>query len=525
VSNVALPDTIPSNASQADTMQSNSAITHATEFFSGFSLRELSKRLGTFEGDGDIYITGICDDSRFARPGYAMLCMPRSGSHASAYAASAEQNGATAIISVGLDVDTDLPHLHLNTMAQVGQLLRRLFQTEGAGSHIYGITGTDGKTSIAWMLREALSRYQDKAVWSCGTLGWMKSSDDVRDIGNTTPSMLTLHAMLASACLEDVFAVVCEISSHGIAQKRIAGLDFKTAIWTNMGHDHLQDHGGYPAYLATKAGFLQQTAAHGGNVIANADQEDIRTYGPEQSCWYGRGLFRDDVDLAWEQELPGLLRLKVNDEEVVIEDIPLGDFHAENVACTALTLMVSMAVPLMDLPALLNNISAPPGRMQELDAGYGQVYIDYAHTPEALSRCLEAARKLTRARLMLLFGCGGERDREKRPQMGEIATELADVVWISSDNPRGEMPAVIASEIEYGMSQPYKAEVHLQLDRKKAIAEAIDALQDGDVLIIAGKGHEAYMDVCGQRLPWLDADIATTYLHRKFGLVEVAVCD
>jgi len=421
--------------------------THATELDKGFSLRELSDRLGTLElpDDEDICITGICDDSRFARPGYAMLCLPRSGKHAGEYAANAAQNGAAAIISVGVDLDAgssdlNLPHLHLAQMRQAGQLLRRMFRTEGAGSHIYGITGTDGKTSIAWMLREALSRYQDRPVWSCGTLGWMKSPDDIRDIGNTTPSLLTLHAMFASACLEGVHAVVCEISSHGIAQSRIAGLDFKTAIWTNMGHDHLQDHGGYA---------------------------------PDHTCWYGHGLFRDDVDLAWEQELPGLLRLKSGDDEIVIEDIPLGDFHAENVACTALTLMVSMAVPLTGLPMLLDQISAPPGRMQEVDAGYGQVYIDYAHTPEALQRCLETARKLTRKRLIMLFGCGGERDREKRPHMGEIAAELADVVWITSDNPRGEMPAVIASEIEHGMSQPYRAEVHLQLDREQAIAEAI----------------------------------------------------
>ena len=519
MNDVALPHPVQTRSAQTQPAQ-----THATELTHGFSLLELSMHLGVLEGDGDIHITGLCDDSRFARPGYALLCLPRSGSHASAYAAAAQKNGATAIVSVSVDVDTELPHLHLDTMTQAGQLLRRLFRTEGAGSHIYGITGTDGKTSIAWMLREALCRYQDKPVWSCGTLGWMKNPDDIRDIGNTTPSMLTLHAMLASACLEEVHAVVCEISSHGIAQSRIAGLDFKTAIWTNMGHDHLQDHGGYTSYLATKAGFIQQTAAHGGNVIANADHADIRTYAPEHTCWYGHGLFREDVDLAWEQELPGMLRMKSGGKEVLIEDIPLGDFHAENVACTALALMVSMSVSLTELPALLNNISAPPGRMQELDAGYGQVYIDYAHTPEALQRCLQAARKLTRERLIVLFGCGGERDREKRPQMGEIAAELADVVWISSDNPRGEMPAVIASEIEHGMTQPYQAEVHLQLDREQAIAEAIDTLQDGDVLIIAGKGHEEYMEVCGQRLPWLDADIATTYLHRKHGIKKAATC-
>ena len=509
----------------SDVNLKQSAQTRATELERGFSLGELAYKLGRIDfgehsSEEDVSILGICDDSRLARPGYALLCLPRSQEQASTYADAAEAKGAVAIIAVGLKVQTDLPVLQLDSMLQAGQLLRRMFHTEGAGSHYYGITGTDGKTSVAWMLREALARLQDKPVWSCGTLGWMRDNNDIRDIGNTTPSLLTMHAMLASACLADVHAVACEISSHGIAQERIAGLDFNTSIWTNMGHDHLQDHGGYAPYLATKAKFIQQTASHGGNVIANADHADIREYAPEQACWYGHGLFRDDVDLAWEQELPGLLRLKSRDEEIVIEDIPLGDFHAENVACVALTLMVSMAVPLADLPGLLRNISAPPGRMQELDAGLGQFYIDYAHTPEALESCLKATRKLTRKRLIVLFGCGGERDREKRPKMGEIAVELADMVWISSDNPRGEVPAVIASEIEAGMRQtgthqPYRAEVHLQLDRELAIAESIAAIQEGDVLVIAGKGHEAYMDIGGQRLPWGDASMAEKYLHQK----------
>ena len=507
----------------------NSGQTHAIEFPQGFSLRKLGQRFGRLDAgdasdDEDICIMGICDDSRFVKPGYALMCLPRSRSHASEYAESACLNGAVAVISVGVEVDTDLPHLHLDNMEKAGQLLRYMLHSEDANIHLYGITGTDGKTSVAWMLREALSRYQCKPVWSTGTLGWMRSAGDIRDIGNTTPSMLTMHAMLASACEDDIHAIVSEISSHGIVQQRIAELHFNTAIWTNMGHDHLQDHGGYASYLAAKAGFLQQTAAQGGNVVANADYEDIRQHAPGKSCWYGHGLYRDDIDLAWEQELPGLLRVKRGDEEVVIEGIPLGDFHAENVACTALALMVSMNVSLSDLPGLLNNISAPPGRMQELEAGYGQVYIDYAHTPEALECCLETSRKLTRERLILVFGCGGERDREKRPHMGEIAANLADVVWITSDNPRGEMPAVIASEIEHGMSQPYRAEVHLQLDREQAISEAVNYLQDGDVLVIAGKGHEAYMEVCGQRLPWLDADVVNKYLHRKHGLDRESVC-
>jgi UDP-N-acetylmuramoyl-L-alanyl-D-glutamate--2,6-diaminopimelate ligase len=491
--------------------------TKAMAYSQPISLRQLSAGLGRLQAEANdaVFIKGISDDSRYIRPGYVLMCLPRSKRYANEYAIMAKAKGATAIISVGISINVDLPILLLDSMQQAGLLLRRLFETEDTGTHLFGITGTDGKTSIAWMLREALSRYQHKPVWSCGTLGWMRRPDDVRDIGNTTPSMLTMHALLSSACLEDVHSVICEISSHGIAQERIAGLDFKTAIWTSMGHDHLQDHGGYAGYLATKAKFICTTAEQGGQVIANADHGDIRSNAPAGSRWYGRGLYREDVDLSWEQELPGLLRLHSGDQEVVIENIPLGDFHAENTACVALALMTSVGITLGTLPALLNDISAPPGRMQYLTSGVGQVFIDYAHTPEALERCMQAARKLTHHRLLLTFGCGGERDREKRPQMGAIAAKYADIIWITSDNPRGELPAVIASEIEEGMSQPYQAEIHLQLDRELAIAEAIAELSEGDTLIIAGKGHEAYMETAGIRTPWSDADIASKYLHKN----------
>ncbi|MDX8404888.1 MAG: UDP-N-acetylmuramoyl-L-alanyl-D-glutamate--2,6-diaminopimelate ligase [Mariprofundus sp.] len=504
----------------------SNAQTRSAALSSGFSLRKLADGLGELNAplDDDLFIMGICDDSRYAKPGYAMICLPRSREQAAAYAESACQQGATAIIAVGVQVRSELPVLQLASMQQAGLLLRRLFCTEQPSTHLYGVTGTDGKTSVTWMLREALSRYQSRPVWSCGTLGLFRAVDDIVDIGNTTPSMLTMHAMLSAAGLADVYGVVCEVSSHGIAQERIAGMPFHTAIWTNIGHDHLQDHGGYAAYTQIKAGFVQQSAACGGNVVANADYVDVRQYAPEQSCWYGHGLYRDDVDLAWEQELPGMLRLKSGADEVVVEDIPLGDFHAENVACVALTLMVSLSVRLKDMPALLDHISAPPGRMQAVEAGLGQVYIDYAHTPEALERCLQSARKLTRGRLLVVFGCGGDRDREKRPQMGAIAEDQADIVWITSDNPRGEIPAVIASEIEQGMTRPYKAGVRLQLDRAKAIDAAIAELADGDLLIIAGKGHEAYMESGGQRVAWSDEQVAIDCLHARLNRQRSEPC-
>jgi len=420
-------------------------------------------------------------------------------------------------------VDTTLPFVQLHTMEQAGQLLRRWFGTEKSAVRYIGITGTDGKTSVAWMLRQALMR-AGRRCWSVGTLGWIRDDDDIIDIGNTTPALLTMHRLLCAASQQGIDNLVAEVSSHGIAQGRVAGIDMSAAVWTSLGHDHLQDHGGFDNYANTKAGFVLDSLAHGAIAIANGDYAEIRRRLDADVRWYGHGLYRSDVALGWEQELPGMVRLKCGDEEILVEDIPFGDFHAENVACVAAVLHHALDVPAGGLPPILGGISAPPGRMQAVNIGRWQVFVDYAHTPEALEKCLESARKMTRKRLCVVFGCGGERDREKRPQMGEIAVRLADVVWITSDNPRDERPEVIASEIENGMPKPYTAEVHLQLDRRRAISDAIAQLEAGDALVIAGKGHENYMEIAGKRSPWSDADIAGQYLHAKNGDEGLRAC-
>ena len=464
-------------------------------------------------------IGGICDDSRHIQPGEAFLCLPRAGSEATRYIAKAAKAGAAAAIIIGQDKlkITKLPCLYLDNMEEAGRCLRKWFKTVRTKVPLFGVTGTDGKTSIAWMLREALQKLHGSA-WSVGTLGFVKAPDDILDIGNTTPSLLTNHRLLALAQTKKIGALVMEVSSHGIAQKRIAGLDFTAAAWTNLGHDHLQDHGGYDAYAAIKQGFIRQVAESKKPVICNADSAEIKRLMSKiggDVRWYGHGLYQQGLFMRWEQELPGLLRLATDEEEVRIEDIPLGDFHAENMAATASLLCASLDVPLKDTPALLEGISAPPGRLQGLDIGRWKVFIDYAHTPEALERCLTTLRKLTTGRLITVFGCGGERDREKRPQMGRIASLLSDIVWITSDNPRSELPEVIASEIENGMPHPYTAKVHLQLDRAEAIRAAVACMQPQDCLVIAGKGHENYMEIAERRIPWSDTEIATGALHEK----------
>jgi len=483
-----------------------------------FKPRMLS-RLSKIQPSSDATISGICDDSRLVQRGDAFLCMPRTATNAETFANKAMENGAVAIISIAKPLSINLPLLQLPDMNAVGELLRKLSGRKASGINCIGITGTDGKTSIAWMLREALSRRFD-TVWSTGTLGLVRSSSNISNIGNTTPSLITSHRLLQSAVQEGVDALVMEVSSHGIEQERIAGLPINTAIWSNLGHDHLQDHGGFESYGDLKKQFVTRTVQQGGIAICNADDKIMRKLMANTPAhWYAHGLYAGDADetikLTWEQELPGMVRFSYQGKEIRIEDIPVGDFHAENLAAVALTLISRFDVKFDELPEFLNGMSAPPGRMQALDIARWQVFIDYAHTPEALSRCLETARKLTRNRLMVVFGCGGNRDREKRPEMGRVAVETADCVWITSDNPRNELPEVIASEIENGMRKPYPAKVFLELDRKQAITDAIEAMRPGDLLVIAGKGHEAYMEIEDRRFEWSDFTIAEQCLHHK----------
>jgi len=463
---------------------------------------------------GDAEINDIVDDSRDVKPGNAFLCLPRACESADEYVASAARAGASAIISAScLIEDSPLPLLHMKSIDTAGKVLRKWFAAESVPPLI-GITGTDGKTSCTWMLREALERYAGNA-WSIGTLGWIRSMDSILPLPNTTPSLLLMHRLLAAATASGASALVCEVSSHGIKQGRVAGLPFDAALWTNLGNDHLQDFGGFAGYADCKAGFVAGLAAEGNIAVANADDAEVGSRVPANTLGYGQGLDRRDVDLGWWQNAAGELLLRQADEEIRVQDIPVGDFHAENLAAVALMLSRVFQTPWERLPQLLSHMSTPPGRMQAVGAGPWQVFIDYAHTPEALERCLASARCMASGRLLLVFGCGGERSREKRPLMGEVAASLADIVWVTSDNPRGEEPSVIAAEIVHGMPRPCRAKLRLQLDRGKAIAEAVEELGFGDVLIIAGKGHEREMIVGGRTLPWSDYDAATRLLHEK----------
>ncbi len=474
---------------------------------------ELAHGLGFMQGHARV--SAMSDDSREVRAGDVFICMPRAGQRAAAHVNDALKRGAACVVFVGHDeLGCDAPALYLPDMRALAAFLERALDLQGRRPQLAGITGTDGKTSVCWMLRQALSRLGCRA-WGMGTLGLVRDERDIDDLGNTTPSLLSIHDVLRRAAHQGVDWLVMEVSSHGIAQQRIAGLSFSAVIWTGMGSDHIEDHGGLAAYRDTKAGFVRDAVSMGAKAVVNGDDAQIceALAGVRGLCWYARSGSGRQALVGWEQPEPGTLRLKTGGRILDVA-IPFGEFHAENAAAVACFLRCVLELPVERLPALLDGMSAPPGRMQRID-GPHRVFVDYAHTPEALERCLLSARQMAARRLLLVFGCGGERDREKRPRMGHVAATLADEVWITSDNPRGEPPLRIIEDIAAGVPEEMLHQVHRVADREQALAEAVSVLAAGDVLVVAGKGHETYMDIDGKRLPWRDDEVLMRLLARK----------
>ncbi|OIO67335.1 MAG: UDP-N-acetylmuramoylalanyl-D-glutamate--2,6-diaminopimelate ligase [Zetaproteobacteria bacterium CG_4_9_14_3_um_filter_49_83] len=490
------------------------------------------QKLGFNTSDALLHGRNLRDNSRNVEAGDVFVCLPRAASQARAYCQKAIEAGAVALVGTkDALVDTtsfSVPSLVFENVNELAAWLRQWHQSSQSKVQCIGITGTDGKTSVTWMLREALQRFAGQSntpgAWSVGTLGLIRSTDECEELANTTPSLLTNHDILAAAMQSHVSTVVWEVSSHGIAQQRIAGIPFSLALWTTLGHDHIEDHGSFEQYAASKALFMQKTMLGGGLLIANGDQPQLMDYlrdMPEVHCYQqwpaDTGAMKEDT-LYWQQQGNEALLLQRGSNKVLIQHVPRGQFHAQNLAAVATVLHLHWKMPLAELPQLLNHMTAPPGRMQAVSE---HVYVDFAHTPEALQGCLQQARAWTQGQLKLVFGCGGNRDKAKRPQMGAAAANWADEIWLTSDNPRDEAAETIMHDIYAGMTMGSSV-CHMQADRKQAIYAAIASLQDQDVLVIAGKGHENYMETAGKRVPWSDAAIAREAVLKYAG---AALCN
>ena len=466
---------------------------------------------------GDPAIAGLTLDSRKVQPGFLFAALAGAKADGASFVADAVARGASVILA---GPDAPLPALDRSIVVVRDANPRRrlaLIAATFAGlqpATIAAVTGTNGKSSTVHFLRQIWAALGLEAA-SVGTLG-IVSRGLTRGAGLTTPDPVQLHGDLATLAREGVTHLAIEASSHGLDQHRLDGLTLSAAAFTNLTHEHLDYHASMDAYFDAKARLFDALLPKGGTAVVNADSD--RAARLAEICalrgirFWTYGSAGKEFRLVRDQPTP-------NGQHLVIEalgsryevELPLvGGFQASN-ALAALGLAVATGGDVARSVAALATLSGAPGRLQ-LVARHktgAPVYVDYAHKPEALETVLATLRPFAKGRLVVVFGCGGDRDRAKRPVMGEIATRLADYAVVTDDNPRNEEPAAIRAEILHGIPIGRRNWIEIRSDRHAAIERGMAALASADdLLLIAGKGHETGQTIKGVSHHFDDAEVA-----------------
>ncbi len=471
-------------------------------------------------------IMRITSDSRQVRPGDAFAAYQGTQRDGRAFIADAIGRGAGVILwdlqGFVWNREWKVPHLPVeNLKARLGAIADLVYGHPSRELWMVGVAGTNGKTSCAHWIAAGLDASGRRAA-VLGTLGsglW----GALEDAPNTTPDAALLQETLRGFKTAGAQAVALEVSSHGLDQGRVNGVAFDVALFTNLSRDHLDYHGTMAAYGAAKAklfawpglrvGMLNADDPFGQSLIdaARSKGRKVLTYGFGAADIVGARLTASNTGLVFTVETPwgkGEIYTRL-----------IGAFNAANLLGVLGVLLVS-GVALEPALGFLAGAEAPPGRMQRLGGdGAPLVVIDYAHTPDALDKVLTSLRPAVAGggELVCVFGCGGDRDRGKRPEMGRVAARLADRVIVTSDNPRSEESGAIASDIVHGIRDTGNRRYAIELDRAAAIATAIGGAKVGDVVLLAGKGHEPYQETAGMRQPFLDADHAARALASRGG--------
>jgi len=454
----------------------------------------------------DPLITGVTADSRKVASGVLFAALPGSRADGRAFIPQAIAQGAAAILA-----PEDTPAEAAPVLVRSGDV-RRAYAL--AAKAFYGaqprtcvaVTGTNGKTSVATFCRQIWSKLGRHAA-SMGTLGVTAGDEEITGPGLTSPDAAEAARLMAELAGRGVTHLALEASSHGIDQRRLDGVALAAAGFTNLTQDHLDYHGSMDSYRLAKLRLFEQLLPRGRTAVLNADS-DAYNHFAASSIMSGLGIYSvgergRNLSLVSRRLVPEGQRLTIDaDGELHEILLPLaGAFQASN-AMVAAGLCVAAGEKAMDVLAAMEAIRGAPGRLQRIGSGHhgGEAYVDYAHTPDGLETVLRALRPHTSGRLVVVFGCGGDRDRAKRPIMGQIAERLADVAILTDDNPRSESPAAIRAEVRKGA--PRAREI---ADRAAAIQEAVEGLRQGDVLVVAGKGHEQGQIVGETVYPFDDA--------------------
>jgi UDP-N-acetylmuramoyl-L-alanyl-D-glutamate--2,6-diaminopimelate ligase len=491
------------------------------------------------QGSVEVEISHLAYDSRLTKPGALFFALPGTKNDGTRFIDQACERGAHAVVAppgtvVPEQVTTifsDAPRVLLGLIAD------RFYRSPSAQLTLIGVTGTSGKTTTTYLL-EAIWRAMG---WSTGVIGTVNYRYQDREFPApfTTPEAVELQELLSTMAAHQVSHVVMEVSSHALAQERVQGCRWDGALFTNLGRDHLDFHRDIEDYFAAKSRLFLQALATSPKpnrfVAINADDPwgtvlltkpipgRVLTYGLQP----GVTVSAHNVERSF-QGLRGILQL--DEEEVEFSSSLIGEPHLYNILAAA-TVAHALGMPAERITAGIARCTNVPGRLEAITAGQPfTVLVDYAHKPDALEKVLRSVRQLTTHRLLTVFGCGGDRDRGKRPLMGEAAGRLSDIVILTSDNPRTEDPGQIITEAEVGLIQAGQLQVpetetvvtlrqgYLVIaDRRRAIRTALAGARPGDVVVVAGKGHEDYQIIGTTKYHFDDREEVRNYCKMVYG--------
>lgn len=489
-----------------------------TEIGEGEVLRRLRESgvAAEWRGAPPAAFAGLRDDSRELGEGELFVAVTGTRQDGHDFLSDAARRGAAAAVVERPDPDVDLPQLVVDDSRAAVAHLAALFQGDpGRDLDLVGVTGTNGKTTTAWLTRYVLSA--SRPTGSLGTLGVTDPGGETRAGDLTTPGPIRLNGALRELRQEGAEAAVLELSSHALDQGRAEALELEAGVFTTLSREHLEYHRDMEDYRRAKLR-LAELVRPAGVCVVNADEAAWRDAGfaGRRVVRYG---FAADADVRVEglDPSPRATRFRLVEPAsggaVPVRLGLLGEYNVGNAAAAA-------AVGLefgLSLEAVAERLSAAPqvpGRLERLRDRSPVVVRDYAHTPAAMEQAVEAVRGVARGRLLLVFGAGGERDRGKRPLMGDVAARLSDRAWVTNDNPRGEDPERIAADVAREMPEEAR---EIVLDREEAIRRALEEASPADIVLLLGKGHETHMVLDGERIPFDEAEVVAR-LSRELGL-------
>ena len=456
----------------------------------------------------DCEVNDLRLDSRMIVAGDVFVAVKGQLGHGAEYIEAAIDNGAVAVLTdKHVSIESTVQIIYVEGLTQLlGDLAHNFYNKPSEKLKVLAVTGTNGKTSVAWFLMHALNANGQKAGY-IGTLG-AGIVDALDQLGNTTPSVVDVHRLLAGFVLQGVTHACIEVSSHALDQGRIEGVFVEQALFTNLTRDHLDYHKTMGNYAKAKYQLFDHFCSE--QAILNADDacgqewlsqgvnsSEVITYGIKSNAnWKAEGIISDEKGLRFD--------MAFKNELIQINSNLMGLFNVENLLLVAASLH-ALSIPIADIELVLNQLKAVPGRMDLVTLNGGDLatwVVDYAHTPDALSSVLSSLRNHVSGQLFCIFGCGGDRDKGKRALMGQAAEQFADVVVVTDDNPRFESPEEIVEGILAGMHEPHEV-LHL---RSQAIKHVMQMSEAGDVVLVAGKGHEDYQEVNGIKNQYNDAE-------------------